>query len=512
MTGTLGRAIEASCQRWEGEIAVFDRTGAVSYGEFFRATDRLIRVYEKAGIAPGDRILCQLPNGVVHLVVAAANWRYGAVHVVADRDLTAIEMIERVRETRAAAVVVHAGDGGELGESIVDALEAECPDVTILTDAPVTGSHTIAVPQRLPDAAEPATSFAGKGPSPDDPALILFTSGTTGKSKGVVRYHEQLVDQWRSTAQVMGIRAGDVHLVQLPLSHGFGLGVATLGLLFGGKLVMMETFSVEPALQAITEQKVTILNGTPAHFTLLTDRLDPTRHNVASLRIGQGSGASFTPDLARRVFDKLGMDLMLLYGSSEGLRCHTADRDDILRGSVGKPASGRVRIIARGLTAEEEEVGEIAFRPVHRFRYWDEPEVASDWHLTGDLGRFDADGRLYVLGRVRYVINRGGIKIRPEEVEAYLSEYPGLVECAVVAVPDRVVGERVCACVVPVPGSAPHLSGIRAFLGRSLARHKLPEELCILEEMPKVQLGKVDRAGLSRLAATADRERFDRRR
>jgi acyl-coenzyme A synthetase/AMP-(fatty) acid ligase len=512
LTGTLGDEIAAACRRWEGCVALVNGRSAVTYGQFIRATDCLIRAYAELGIAPGNRILCQLPNGILHLAVAVANWRYGTVHVVADRDLSADEVIQRVRDARPAAAVVDAMHDEQRTTSTVRALQAEWPNLTILTNAGVTGGPERSLLRLLDGTAAPPTPFAGTGPSPDDPALILFTSGTTGKSKGVVRYHKQLVRQWRSAGEVMEVHAGDVHLVQLPLSHGFGLGMAILGLMFGGKLVIMEKFSAEGSLETITEQKVTILHGTPAHFTLFTDRLHPTRHDVSSLRIGQGSGAGFSPDVVRKVFEKLGMDLMLVYGCSEGLHCYTTDRDDMLRGSVGRPAPGRVRIMKEGRPAEQGELGEIAFRRVHRFRYLGETEAASEWHLTGDLGRFDVDGRLYVLGRARYVINRGGIKIAPEEVEACLERYPGLVECAVVALPDRVVGEKVCACLVSASGTAPSLSGIREFLGRSLARHKLPEELCVLEEIPKVQLGKIDRPALARLAAQADRERLDRER
>lgn len=505
---TLGEQITASCRRWEGEPAVVEGTCTVTYGELLRGTDRIMEIYRDLGVAVGDRVLCQLPNGVLHLMVAVATWRHGGIHVVADRDLTTAEIAERARETGSVVLVVHAGAGHSADASIVRALRTRCPGAHILSDGDLPGAGAISLPQLVTDGAGEAPATAGPAVSSDDPALILFTSGSTGRSKGVVRYHGQLVDQWCSAGEVMAVRPGDVHLVQLPLSHGFGLGMATLGLMSGGTLVVMQAFSAEAALQTITDRKVTVLHGTPAHFTLLTDRLDPARHEVSSLRTGQGSAGGFPPDVLRRVFDDLGMDLMLLYGCSEGLNCHTTDRDDMLRGSVGVPPPGRVGVFVDGRRAAPGEVGEIAFRRVHRFRYWGDAQPPADWHLPGDLGRFDAEGRLYVLGRARYQINRGGLKITPEEVEARLSRCPGVADCAVIALPDRVVGERVCACVVPEAAASLDLALIRAFLGESLARHKLPEELVVLDAIPKVQLGKVDRPVLTRLARSADRERL----
>lgn len=504
---TLAGAVDAASRRWESKPAMVAGSTVLTYGHFGRLIDRIVGVYSEEELQAGDRVVCQLPNGPLHLAVATATWRYGAVHVVADSDLAPNELARRVIDTQAVAIAVQPTD-----DAAIVLLRSACPQLRILMTG---GSTQPAGCYSLSELLASASEATGRtdedrlAPDPDDAAVILFTSGSTGRPKGVVRYHGQLLEQWLRAAEVLNVRAGDVHLGQLPLSHGFGLGMATMALMTGGKLVLLERFSAEVALRFATTEKVTILHGTPSHFTMLVDHLDPTRHDVSSLRIGQGSAGGFSPGLLRRVFEELGMDLMLLYGCSEGLNTYTTDRQDMLLGSVGAPPPGRVQIVDQNRRAlSPMEVGEIAMRRVHRFGYWGEDTPGSDWYYTGDLGRMDADMRLYVLGRVHYQINRGGIRITPEEVEANLAEYPGLVESAVIGVPDRVVGEVVCACVVPTPGTTPTLADVRRFLGQSLARHKLPEELCVLHAIPRAQLGKIDRSALRRLTTTTERERL----
>jgi fatty-acyl-CoA synthase/2,3-dihydroxybenzoate-AMP ligase len=130
--------------------------------------------------------------------------------------------------------------------------------------------------------------------------------------------------------------------------------------------------------------------------------------------------------------------------------------------------------------------------------YWRDPDAATDgWYRTGDLGRVDPDGRVYVMGRLKELVNRGGLHVSPTEVETAIRLHPGVADAAVVATPDPVLGEAVCACIVPSPGGdRPDLAALRTFLARALARHKLPDELCVVESIPRTKIGKVDRAAL----------------
>jgi acyl-CoA synthetase (AMP-forming)/AMP-acid ligase II len=331
--------------------------------------------------------------------------------------------------------------------------------------------------------------------------------------------HGKLRASWSGLARWLGFTSDDVHLVQLPLSHGFGLMLATAGLLAGGRLVCLDGFSAESGLEAIERQRVTVLNGTPAHFGLLVDRLGGTARDVSSLRIGVAAGAAFHQPLLESIYGVLGMELLLMYGSSEGVGVATRERDEILAGSVGRPdPPGSVAIMdAGGRPLPAGEVGEIAFaRSSNPVRYWGEqadgaqPEGAqpptAGWYHSGDLGRLDQAGRLHVVGRIKHQINRGGLKIDPVEVEAALLACTGVADGAVVGVPNPFLEEVVCACVVPAAGADPALQELRAELSGRLASFKLPEELCTLERIPRTALGKVDHELLRGLALVSGRQ------
>lgn len=194
--------------------------------------------------------------------------------------------------------------------------------------------------------------------------------------------------------------------------------------------------------------------------------------------------------------------MMFVYGCSEGFTTATTDPDDTLAGSVGErvfrgppgtPAEGTVRIIdpEEGKPLPAGGTSEIAFRAATPVPYWDHHDAAVyGWYRTGDLGRVDARDRLYVVGRLEELINRGGLHVSAAEVEMALVCHPAVADGAVVATPHPVLGEATCACVVPADVHRPDLAELRTFLGDSLARHKLPDELCIVESIPRTDLGR----------------------
>ncbi len=198
------------------------------------------------------------------------------------------------------------------------------------------------------------------------------------------------------------------------------------------------------------------------------------------------------------------MEFMVMYGSSEGVSVVTTDRDDILAGSVGSPRPGGVIVVGPDRKAlPAGRVGEIAFsRARWKVAYWgqaEDPPSQGGWYYTGDLGRLDPDGRLYVLGRIKHQIDRGGLKVDPGEVEAALLSCPEVADAAVVGLRHSVLGETVCACVVSTPGEAPTLQGLTERLSSVLAPYKLPEGLCLLKAIPRTDMGKVDRDRLTSL-------------
>jgi acyl-CoA synthetase (AMP-forming)/AMP-acid ligase II len=515
----LAPTLEAACRRWPDRPAVTFAGSTITYAELGRSVARLAAAYRRLGIERGDRILCQLPNSPEHLIAINAAWALGAVHVGVDNDLTGRELAWLAERTEAAALLFRPGAGADDPLAPVRAVQATHPRTRVIVHAP-------SAPGGAGGALALDDLLAGAGPGepwapahgPDDTAHLLLTSGTTGKPKAVM---ETLPGCWAKMqffADAFRPGPDDVHLLYLPMAHVFGMRLALLALLRGGRLVLAERFSPRAALRLVGEERVTVLPGMPAHFTLLLAALDPGHHRVDTLRWGISAASALPRPLVEAIYERLDVELLYVYGCSENFTVETTDRDDVLAGSVGRrvfcgppgtPPDGRIGVFEPGGSTllRPGDVGEIAFGARRPVRYWKDPEAAADgWYRTGDLGRVDPDGRVYVLGRLKELVNRGGLHVSPTEVETAIRAHPAVGDAAVVAAPDPVLGEAICACVVAAPGE-PDLAGLRAFLAPVLARHKLPDQLCRVESIPRTKIGKVDRAALEAIVADDGRPR-----
>ena len=513
----LAPSLEAACRRWGDRDAITYRGHTIGYGELWRQVAALAAAYRRLGVRPGDRVISGLRNCPEHIVAIAAAWAVGAIHVGADDDLTGPELSDLVTHTEAAAVLFHPRPGIDDPQAALRAVARARPETlrVVHEGSPEAGDHALSPLLEGGRDGAPIAPLQGPG----DPGLMFLTSGTTGRPKGVL---ETLPVCWAKMQFFTdAFRPGpdDVHLVYLPIAHVFGLRLALIALLRGGRLVLQERFSPTGALRLGTDEQVTILPGMPPHLTLLLRALDSDVHDVSRLRWVISAAATLPRPLAEQVYERLGAEILYVFGCSEGFTTQTIDRDEILRGSVGRtvfrgppgtPADGTVAVVdpESRRPLPPGEIGEIAFGAAVPVRYWRHPDVATDgWYYSGDLGRIDEDGLLYVLGRRKEVVNRGGLKVTPAEVESVLVRHNAVADAAVVATPDPVLGEAVCACVVPADGDAPDLSEVREFLGATLARHKLPDELCLLDRIPRSPLGKVDRPALRSLVVDADAPR-----
>ncbi|MDQ4133122.1 MAG: acyl--CoA ligase [Actinomycetota bacterium] len=508
----LAPSLEAACSLWADRPAITFRDRTISYAELWAQIDALGRAYQRLGVQRGDRIVCQLRNCPEHIVAIGAAWQAAAIHAGTDNDLTGRELAWLVDNTRASVLVYQPPFRAEDPRAAVRDVQLTRPEtLVVLHEAERDEGGQIALPALLEMGAglSPLSPEERRTLGPDDTALLLLTSGTTGKPKAVM---ETLPACWAKMQFFTdAFRPGpdDVMLLFLPIAHVFGLRLALLTLLSGGRLVLMDRFSPEAALGVVAAEGVTVLPGMPTHFRLLLGALDPDRHDVRSLRWAVSAASALPRELVEEIYGRLAGDLLYVYGCSENFTTLTTDREEILRGSVGKtvfrapegePPDGTVRIVDPNdhtTPLPPREVGEIAFgarRPVH---YWRAPDTATDgWYYTGDLGRLEEDGSLYVIGRLKELVNRGGLKVAPSEVEVVLADHPDIVDAAIVGRPDPVLGESICACIVPGDDGAPALVELRLYLGRYLARHKLPDELCVVERIPRTKIGKVDRPAL----------------
>ena len=523
--GLLQPSLHAACRRWADRPAITFRGATLSYGELWEKVEALAAGYRRLGVRAGDRIVCQLPNNPEHVVAMNAAWACGAIHAGTDNDLTGPELSWLVDRTEASVLVFQPRpDAADPLAPVRAVHEARPATKVVVHDAGTAGKGQVSMAELLgAGAGVGAPGVEPRYPSPDETGLLLLTSGTTGRPKAVMETLRGCWAKMQFFADAFSPGPGDVHLLFLPMGHVFGLRLSMLALLSGGRLVLLDRFSPGEAARLVTEEGVTVLPGMPTHFTLLLDAVDPSRHEMGSLRWAVSAAASLPRPLVERIYATLGCEILYVYGCSENFTTLTTDRDELLGGSVGRtvfeapegePPDGSIRAVRPDDHAPlpPGEVGELAFGARGPVRYWRAPDTATDgWYYTGDLGRVDPDGRVYVLGRIKELVNRGGLKVSPTEIEAAVSRHPGVADAAVVGTPDPVLGEAICACIVPAGEHRPDLGELRSFLGRSLARHKLPDELAVVPAIPRTKIGKVDRpalvATLSAAGGTTERLR-----
>lgn len=510
-TAPLSATLEEACQRWAERPAITFEGTTVTYSALWERIVALAAAYARLGIGKGERILCQLRNCPEHMVAIGAAWMRGAIHVGADNDLTAAELTRLVERLQASALLFQPRPNATDGLEPLRELAAASPDTCFVVHAADAEAASAANPFHTLQAL--MSSGERVAPEPTDPlapAVLFLTSGTTGEPKAIIESRAAHWAKMQMFADGSAPGEDDVQLLYLPMSHVFGFRLSLMALLRGGRLVLLERFSPGRALELVQAEHVTVLPGVPAHLRLLRGQYDPARDDVSSLRWVLCAAANLPRELAEWVYEAFDVRIMFVYGCSEGFTTLTNRAEDILAGSVGNtvfrgppgtPAAGTVKILDpdSGGTLPPGETGEIVYGADLPVEYWDHPAVATDgWYRTGDMGHLDETGRVYITGRLKELINRGGLHVSITEVEMALARHPAVADGAVIAVPDPVVGEAVCACIVPAQGSSPpDIAELRSFLGTQLARHKLPDELCVVDAIPRTDIGKVDRRALS---------------
>ncbi|CAN5222212.1 long-chain fatty acid--CoA ligase [soil metagenome] len=515
---TLCPDLATACRQWPDRTAIAHGDTTFTYHELWNGVAALAGAYRRLGVRPGDRVMCALRTSPEHVIAMHAAWQCGAVHVGVHNELTAPELcalVGRIEPT----IVVFQPRGSDESQDALDVVAEAHPRVLRVVHNGKVHEGEIVFGELL---TSERSSDAPSSLDPDDAAVLFLTSGSTGRTKAVV---DTLPGLWGKVAffhQAFGPGPDDAHLMYLPLCHAFGMKLATLALLTGGRLVLLDRFSPSTALSLVTTEGVTVLPATPTHLSILLANLDDAVHHIDSLRWVPTAAAPLPGALAEQVYQRLGVEVFSVYGCSEGFLCVTTDRHDVLAGSVGHtiyqgpastPPAGTLRVVDPDMLTPLAlgELGEIAFGAASPVRYWDDAAAGTEgWYYSGDLGRLDEDGRLFILGRRKELVNRGGLKVSSGEVESVLARHPGVADAAVVPSPDPVLGEAICACVVPAGSVEPTLADVREFLAASLARHKLPDELCLLERIPRSSIGKLDRAALVSLVIGGDlpRERL----
>ncbi|MFH8258404.1 class I adenylate-forming enzyme family protein [Streptomyces roseolus] len=481
--------------------AVVDDRGTLTYGGLYAEVLRVAGLFAEAGLGARDVIALRLPNGRLAAAAELAVYALGAVALP-------YPLGGGVRDTRALLSRSRAG-GAVLSEPEDVGTAAELPWTRAVFRAS-SGAGGL-------DRAVPRTAFrpVDRPAEAGAPARFLVSSGSEAEPKLVAYSHQALAGGRAAYVRALaGFPAQPPRfLVLVPLASSYGsLGVPVALAALGATLITRERFDAREALRAVVDHRPTHVFGVPTMLRRMADLPRLPGEPAPGLRAVVSSGAALPASTATACRERFGVPVITVYGSSDGVNCHTATPAGDTAGTPD-PAVAEIRIVRPdGTPAAVGEPGEIQAKgPMTPLCYVDAPELdaryrtATGWVRSGDLGALDEAGRLRVLGRLKNVVIRGGYTISPAEVERELGTDPRIAEAVCVPVPDEEFGERLCAAVRPAPGApAPALAAVTAHLAaRGLERRKFPEYLLVLDRMPLRPTGKVCRRTVTARAAEA---------
>lgn len=463
----------------------------ISYAELVARTGRMANALAGLGVAPGDRVAAQVEKSVEAIVLYLGTVRAGGVFLPLNTGYTPAEIEYFVGDAEPAVFVCDPGKAEAL-QAAADAAGAK----VVTLDAKGQGTLTDA-------AAAAQEAFETVQRTADDLAALLYTSGTTGRSKGAMLTHGNLVSNALALREAWRYSADDVLIHALPIFHTHGLFVATNVTLFSGaSMVFLPRFDPDRILALLP--RATVLMGVPTFYVRLLEDARLTPEATAHMRLFVSGSAPLLAETHREWQARTGHAILERYGMTEtNMNASNPYEGDRVAGTVGMPLPG-VEIVVTdpetGAGLARGEIGMIEVRGPNVFKgYWRMPDKTAaelrdnGFFITGDLGRIDEKGYVHIVGRGKDLIITGGYNVYPKEIEAEIDAIPGVLESAVVGVPHRDFGEGVTAVVVPTGkvelGEADILKGLED----RLAKFKLPKRVVFVDELPRNTMGKVQK-------------------
>jgi long-chain acyl-CoA synthetase len=488
MATNLAALLTASAATHPDRPALKLDDDVVSYERLNGQASHVAGLLRSRGLEPGDRVGVMLPNVPEFGAVYYGILRAGGVVVPMNVLLKSREVQFYLSDSGARFVFVW---HGFVADAEQGALEA--------------GAEMIVVEprefERLLAEAEPQPDDAPREDA--DTAVILYTSGTTGTPKGAELTHYNMLENCRlGGTELVDISEDDVIFGALPLFHSFGQTCClNAGVRVGACVTMIIRFEPGKALEMIERDRVTLFDGVPTMYHAMLNHPGREQHDVSSLRCCVSGGSAMPVEVMRGFEQAFGCVILEGYGLSETSPVASFNQLDRERkpGSIGTPIHDvEMKLVDDfGGPVAAGEVGEIAIRGHNVMKgYWQRPDATAEvmrggWLLTGDLARVDDDGYFFIVDRKKDMIIRGGYNVYPREIEEVLYEHPGVLEAAVVGVPDEALGEEVGAAVVRRPGSEVTVEEIREFVKARVAAYKYPRQIWITDLLPKGSTGKI---------------------
>ncbi|MDA7429941.1 malonyl-CoA synthase [Primorskyibacter aestuariivivens] len=487
MSNHLIDALKGASARAPERVFAMNAEGAAlcSFGELFDGAARLAGVLQRAGVQPGDRVAVQVAKTLEAVQLYLGTVMAGGVFLPLNTAYTTDEVAYFVGDAEPRVLVCDPERAGDLAGIAGDA--------RVLTlDAGGKGSLF----DDLGDPVEPVARGAG------DLAAILYTSGTTGRSKGAMLSHANLASNSETLRDLWRFTSDDVLIHALPIFHTHGLFVATnVALLAGAQVVFLPGFDADAILQAMPH--ATALMGVPTFYTrlLADDRLG--RDRAANMRLFISGSAPLLASTHEEWEARTGHRILERYGMTEtNMSTSNPYEGERRAGTVGFPLPGvELRIMDGEAEVAQGEIGVIEVRGPNVFQgYWQMPEKTAEelrpdgWFITGDQAFVDAEGYVTIVGREKDMVISGGFNVYPKEVEGLIDALPGVKESAVIGVPHPDFGEAVVAVVVPDGSGA--VPDVGAALAGKLAKFKQPKRVIVLDELPRNTMGKVQKKAL----------------
>ncbi len=463
----------------------------ISHDDFLRTTAQFAGALRHLGLAPGDRLAVQIAKSPQSLAIYAACVQSGIIFLPLNTAYTANELAYFIDNSGARLLVCDSASQTALSP-VAQATK------TILVTLDSDGSGSLRdLADNMPD------SFDTVARTSDDPAAFLYTSGTTGRSKGAMLSQENLLSNARTLVEYWHFSDRDVLLHALPIFHTHGLFVATnVTLIAGGSMIFLPKFDLDQIITHLPQ--ATTMMGVPTFYTRLLNDARFSRELTQHMRLFISGSAPLLAETHTTFHDRTGHHILERYGMTE-TNMNTSNPYDGARraGTVGFPLPGvevKITDATTGDSLSDGTIGQIEVRGANVFKgYWQMPEKTREelredgFFITGDLGLVDEHGYLQIVGRNKDLIIAGGYNIYPKEIELLLDDQPGVLESAVVGTPHPDFGESVIGFLVAAPDATPDLDAIARAVAASLARFKHPRELIILAELPRNTMGKVQK-------------------
>jgi long-chain acyl-CoA synthetase len=483
----LASVLTDSAQRDPDHVALRLDDMEVSYGLLDEGSARLAAVLADRGLEPGDRVGIMLPNVPYFAVCYYGVLRAGGVVVP-------MNVLLKRRE-----VAFYLGDSGA---KLMFGWDGFADDAK--AGAEEAGAECIVVKpgefEEMLAGVEPRREVVDR--APDDTAVILYTSGTTGTPKGAELTHDNLKRNCEITRDMFGIGGEVVTLGALPLFHSFGQTCSmNATIAAGGTLSLIPRFDPGKALEIIARDKVNLFQGVPTMYSALLHHEGHDQFDTATLELCVSGGSAMPVELMRGFEDAFGCKILEGYGLSESSPVASFNRPDRERkpGSIGIPIEGvEMKVVDDdGNDVPQGEVGEIVIRGHNVMKgYWNKPDETGDtlldgWLHTGDMAKIDEDGYFFIVDRKKDLIIRGGYNVYPREIEEVLYEHPAVREAAVIGVKDDKLGEEVGAAVALKDGEDASAQELRDFVKEQVAAYKYPRRVWFVDELPKGPTGKI---------------------